>query len=214
MIRVLIADDHPIVRTGLRTVLARGGNIAAVGEAGTGAEVRRLVAQKAWDVVVLDVNLPDCDGLDMVKEIKHLRPNLPILILSVHSDEVFAVRALRAGAAGYTSKRAAPEELVSAVQRLAQGRRYLSPAAAEELVAALGNGDATGQAPHVRLSDREYQVLCLLGSGKSVGQIAGALALSVKTVSTYRARILVKMDMQSTAQLVFYVLKQRLAEPA
>jgi len=214
MIRVLIADDHPIVRAGLRFVLARRCNITALGEAGTGAEVRRLVAQKPWDVVVLDVNLPDCNGLDMVKEIKRLRPNLPILILSVHPDEEFAVRALRAGAAGYSSKRAAPEELAKAVQRLAQGRQYLSPAVAEELVAALRHGDATGQAPHVRLSDREYQVLCLFGSGKSVGQIAEALALSVKTVSTYRARILLKMDMRSTAQLVHYVLKQRLAEPA
>lgn len=213
MIRVLVADDHPVVRTGLRAILARRCNIATLAEASTGAEVRHLVGQKPWDVVVLDTNLPDCAGLEIVKEIKRLRPNLPTLLLSVHPDEEFAVRALRAGAAGYISKRAAPEELASAVQRLAQGRRYLSPAAAEELIQALGNGDGD-RAPHTRLSDREYQVLCLLGSGKSVGQIAGELDRSIKTISTHRARILAKMEMRSTAQLVHYVLQQRLAEPA
>jgi two-component system invasion response regulator UvrY len=212
-IRVLVADDHPVVRAGLRAILARRCNVGTLGEAGTGAEVRLLVAQKPWDVVVLDTNLPDCAGLEMVKEIKRLHPNLPALILGVHPDEEFAVRALRAGAAGYISKRAAPEELASAVQRLSQGRRYMSPAAAEELVRALGNGSGE-RAPHTRLSDREYQVLCLLGSGKSVGQIAEELARSVKTISTYRARILGKMEMQSTAQLVHYVLQQHLADPA
>jgi len=214
MIRVLVADDHPVVRSGLKAILARQCGIATLGEAGTGAEVRRLVAQKPWDVVVLDVSLPDCSGLEMVKEIKRERPKLPILILSVHPDEEFAVRALRAGADGYISKTAAPAELVRAVQRLAQGRRYMSPAAAEELIAALGNGNGSDLVPHARLSDREYQVLCLLGSGKSVGRIAEELARSVKTISTYRARILVKMEMRSTAQLVHYVLQQRLAEPA
>jgi two-component system, NarL family, invasion response regulator UvrY len=214
MIRVLIADDHPVVRSGLRAILVRQCRIATLGEAGSGAEVRRLVAQKPWDVVVLDVSLPDCSGLEVVKEIKREHPKLPILILSVHPDEEFAVRALRAGAAGYISKRAAPDELVRAVQRLAQGRRYMSPAAADGLIATLGNGRASDQAPHERLSDREYQVLCLLGSGKSVGRIAEELARSVKTISTYRARILAKMEMRSTAQLVHYVLQQRLAEPA
>jgi two-component system, NarL family, invasion response regulator UvrY len=212
-IRVLVADDHPVVRAGLRAILARRCNIATLGEAGTGAEVRLLVAQKPWDVVVLDTNLPDCAGLEMVKEIKCLRPNLPTLILSVHPDEEFAVRALRAGASGYISKRAAPEELARAVQRLSQGRRYVSAVAAEELIRTLGNGNGDG-APHTRLSNREYQVLCLLGSGKSVGQIAEELARSVKTISTYRARILGKMEMRSTAQLVHYALQQRLAEPA
>jgi len=211
MIRVLVADDHPVVRAGLGAILARRCNVATLGEAGTGTEVRLLVAQKPWDVVVLDTNLPDCAGLEMVKEIKRLRPNLPTLIFSGHPDEEFAVRALRAGAAGCISKRAAPEELASAVQRLSQGRRYMSPAVAEELIRTLGNGDG---APHTRLSDREYQVLCLLGRGKSVGQIAEELARSVKTVSTYRARILGKMEMQSTAQLVHYALQQRLADPA
>ncbi|PYN81229.1 MAG: DNA-binding response regulator [Candidatus Rokuibacteriota bacterium] len=214
MMRVLVADDHPVVRTGLRAILGRQCHINAVGEAATAAEVRKLVAQKSWDVVVLDMSLPDCSGLDVVKEIKRVRPKLPVLILSVHPEAEFAVRALRAGAAGYISKKAGPEELASAVLRLAQGRRYMSPAAAEELIATLGNGHASDQAPHERLSDREYQVLCLLGSGKSVGRIAEELARSVKTISTYRARILEKMEMRSTAQLVHYVLQQRLAEPA
>lgn len=214
MIRVLVADDHPVVRTGLREILVRQCDIAMLGEARTGAEVRRLVAQKPWDVVVLDESLPDCSGLEVVKEIKRERPKLPVLILGVYPEKEFAVRALRAGAAGYISKKAAPEELVSAVLRLAQGRRYMSPAAAEELIAALNNGDGSDQAPHERLSDREYQVLCLLGSGKSVGQIALELERSVKTISTYRARILAKMEMQGNAQLMHYVLQRRLAEPA
>ncbi|OLC00185.1 MAG: DNA-binding response regulator [Candidatus Rokubacteria bacterium 13_1_40CM_68_15] len=211
MIRVLVADDHPVVRIGLREILARQRDIAVLGEAGTGAEVCKLVAQKTWDVVVLDVTLPDRSGLDVLKEIKRERPKLPILILSAYPEEEYAVRALRAGAAGYVTKKASPEELVRAVRRLAQGLRYMSPAAAEELIGALGNG--LDQAPHERLSDREYQVLCLLGSGKSVGQIAQELERSVKTISTYRARILEKMEMQSNAQLVHYVLQRRLAEP-
>ena len=160
---------------------------------------------------MLDVTLPDRSGLDVLKEIKRERPKLPILILSAYPEEDYAVRALRAGAAGYVTKSASPEELVRAVRRLAQGLRYMSPAAAEELIGALGNG--LDQAPHERLSDREYQVLCLLGSGKSVGRIAQELERSVKTISTYRARILEKMDMQSNAQLVHYVLQRRLAEP-
>src|SRR5438128_5545604 len=212
MIRVLVADDHPVVRIGLREILARQRDIAVLSEAGTGAEVCKLVAQKTWDVVVLDVTLPDRSGLDVLKEIKRERPKLPILILSAYPEEEYAVRALRAGAAGYVTKKASPEELVRAVRRLAQGLRYMSPAAAEELIGALGNG--LDQAPHERLSDREYQVLCLLGSGKSVGQIAQELERSVKTISTYRARILEKMQIQSNAHLVHYVLERRLAEPA
>jgi len=211
MIRVLVADDHPVVRVGLREILTQKRDKAVLGEAGTGAEVLKLVALKAWDVIVLDVTLPDRSGLDVLKEIKRERPKLPILILSAYPEEEYAVRALRAGAAGYVTKKASPEELVRAVRRLAQGLRYMSPAAAEELIGALGNG--LDQAPHERLSDREYQVLCLLGSGKSVGQIAQELERSVKTISTYRARILEKMEMQSNAQLVHYVLQRRLAEP-
>jgi len=211
MIRVLVADDHPVVRVGLREILTRQRDIVVLGEAGTGAEVCKLVEQKAWDVIVLDVTLPDRSGLDVLKEIKRERPKLPILILSAYPEEDYAVRALRAGAAGYVTKSASPEELVRAVRRLAQGQRYMSPAAAEELIGALGNG--LDQAPHERLSDREYQVLCLLGSGKSVGRIAQELERSVKTISTSRARILEKMDMQSNAQLVHYVLQRRLAEP-
>ena len=147
MIRVLVADDHPVVRSGLRAILARQCNISTLGEAETGAEVRRLVAQKPWDVVVLDVSLPDCSGLEMAREIKRERPKLPILILSVQPDEEFAVRALRAGAAGCINKTAAPEELVRAVQLLAQGRRYMSPAAAEKLIAALGVGPGAARTP-------------------------------------------------------------------
>lgn len=212
VVRVLVADDHPVVRTGLREILARQRDIAVLGEAESGAEVCRLVTEKAWDVVVLDVSLPDRDGLDVLKEIKRERPKLPVLLLSSYPEEEFAVRALRAGATGYITKTAAPEELVRAVRRLAQGLRYMSPAVADELVGALSDG--WDRAPHERLSDREYQVLCLLGSGKSIGQIARELERSVKTISTYRARILEKMEMHCNAQLVHYVLQRRLAEPA
>ncbi len=212
MIRVLVADDHPVVRIGLKEILARQRDIAVLGEAGTGAELSKLIAQQPWDVVVLDESLPDRGGLEMLKDIRRERPKLPILIFSGHAEDDFVVRALRAGATGYTTKRAAPEELVRAVRRLAQGLRHMSPSAAEELIGALSNG--SNKAPHERLSDREYQVLCLLGSGKSVGQIALELERSVKTISTYRARILEKMEMQSNAQLVHYALRRSLAEPA
>lgn len=212
VVRVLVADDHPVVRTGLKEILTRHSDIAVLGEAESGAEACRLVTQKAWDVIVLDLSLPDRDGLDVLKEIKRERPKLPVLMLSSHPEEEFAVRAFRAGAAGYVTKRAAPEELVRAVRRLARGLRYMSPAVAEELIGALNSGG--DRAPHERLSDREYQVLCLLGSGKSISRIAQELERSVKTISTYRARILEKMELQTNAQLVHYVLQRHLAEPA
>ena len=214
MIRVLVADRHPVVRTGLRAILVRRCHIATLGEAETGPEVLHLIAKQPWDVIVLDASLPDRNGLEIVKEIKRTRPKLPILVISDHPENELAVRALRAGAAGYISKKATPAELVNAVLRLAQGQRYMSPAAAEELITALGSGYPSDQAPHERLSNREFQVLCLLGSGKSVGRIAEELERSVKTISTYRARILTKMEMRSTAQLVHYALQRRLTEPA
>ena len=211
MTRVLVADDHPVVRTGLKEIIARQRDMAVMGEAATGAEVCRLVAMKPWDVVILDLSLPDRSGLEVLKEIKRERPKIPVLVLTAYHDEQFAVRAIRAGAAGYLTKGATPEELISAIRRLAQGRRYMSPAVAEELIETLGHH--SDEAPHQRLSDREYQVLCLLGSGKTVSQIAQELGRSVKTISTHRARILEKLEMQSTAQLVRYVLERRLAEP-
>lgn len=211
MIVVLVIDDHPVVRIGLSTILGRQRDIAVQGEAGTGAEARKLVAEKPWDVVVLDLNLPDRSGLEVLRELKRERPKLPILILGDHPEEQFAVRALRAGAAGYVSKRAAAEELVDAVRRLAQGGRYVNPAIAEELIGSLAK--VSDQAPHQRLSDREYQVLGLLASGRSVSQIAQEVKLSVKTISTYRTRILEKMEMRSNAELVQYVLKRGLVGP-
>jgi two-component system, NarL family, invasion response regulator UvrY len=214
MIRVVVADRHPVVRIGLRAILVRRCHITTLGEAETGPELLHLVAKQPWDVVVLDASLPDRNGLEIVKEIKRTQPKLPVLVLSDHPENELAVRALRAGAAGYISKTATPAELVNAVLRLAQGQRYMSPAAAEELITALGSGYPSDQAPHERLSNREFQVLCLLGSGKSVGRIAEELERSVKTISTYRARILTKMEMHSTAELVHYALQRRLTEPA
>jgi DNA-binding NarL/FixJ family response regulator len=209
MTRVLIADDHPIVRTGLKGILGQQHDMAVLGEAATGAEVCRMVVQKPWDVVILDVSLPDRNGLEVLKDIKRQRPKIPVLVLVAHHDEQFAVRAIRAGAAGYLTKSAEPEEVINAVRRLAQGKRYLNPAVAEELIQTLGH--KSDEAPHQRLSDREFQVLCLLGSGKSVRQIADELGRDIKTIGTHRARILEKLNLQSTAQLVRYVLERQLA---
>jgi two-component system, NarL family, invasion response regulator UvrY len=214
MIRVLVADAHPVVRFGLAAILSQHGDVTVQAEAATGAEVCRLVAHDRWDVIVLDPTLAGVDGpngLDLLKEIKHRRPKLPILVLGSHAAEDFAARALRAGAAGYLRKTAGPEELVGAVRQLAEGRKYMSPAVAEELMEVLGNS-SQWTVQH-RLSDREYQVLCLLGSGKSVREIAHELRLSVKTIATHRVHILNKMQMQTDAQLVHYVLQRRLAEP-
>lgn len=210
MIRVLVIDEYPVVRAGLREIFARQGDMAVMGEAGTGAVVRRLVAEKSWDVVVLDLNLPDRSGLEVLKEIKREHPELPVLALSEHHEDQLAVRAFRAGAAGYLTKTAAPDEWVDVVRQLCQGRRYVSPAVAEELIGALS--EEPDRVPHQRLSGREYQVLRLLGSGKSVSQIAKDMRLSRKTISTYRARTLEKMGMRSNTQLVQYVLRY-LTEP-
>jgi len=204
-IRVLVIDEYPIVRAGLRKIFERERDIVVTGETGTGAEVRGLVAQKSSDVVVLDLNLHNPSGLEVLKEIKREHPGLPVLVVSEHREGQLAVHAFRAGAAGYITRKAPPEEWVEAVRQLIQGRRYVSPAVAEELIGALG--DELAPAPHLRLSKREYQVLRLIGGGTSVSQIAKDMRLSVKTISTYRARILEKMGMRSNAELVRYVLR-------
>lgn len=206
--RILVCDDHPIVRQGLRSILLANPDVTSVGEAGTGAEVLRLVGTQPWDVVVLDINLPGLSGLDALRQLKQERPRLPVLMLSVHAADQYAVRTLRAGAAGYLTKGAAPDELVKAVRIVAAGRKYVTSDVAERL--ALDLEHPSERPPHEALTDREYQILCLLGAGKTPSEIARALALSVKTVSTHRVHALRKLGLKSNVEIIRYALQRGL----
>ena len=208
MMRVLIADDHAIVRKGLRQIAEESQQIA-VGEACDGQEALDKVRGERWDALVLDINMPGRHGLDVLQAIHDLQPALPVLILSVHPEDQYAIRVLRAGAAGYINKDAAPDELVHALNKVIGGGKYISPALAERLAFEVsGQND---KLPHEKLSDREYRVLSMIGEGKSVGQIAVALALSVKTVSTYRSRVLEKMNFKNNADMIRYVIDHKLS---
>jgi two-component system invasion response regulator UvrY len=209
MIKVLIADDHAVVRSGLKQILDETeGEIRVEGEAVNGREVLEKVQAQDWDVLVLDITMPGRSGLDILKDLRQLKPALPVLILSMHAEEQFATRMLKAGAAGYLNKESAPEELVKAIRKVYSGGKYVSPAHAERMVAEL-NTD-TDKQPHELLSDREYEILCLIASGKTPTQIAKELSLSVKTISTYRSRILEKMNFSTNAQLTHYAIKNGL----
>jgi two-component system invasion response regulator UvrY len=205
MITILIADDHAIVREGLKQIVADTPDMVVVDEASTGSEVLDKVRKNEYSVVVLDISMPGGDGLNILKQIKKERAKLPVLVLSVHPEEQYAVRVLKAGAAGYLTKESAPGELISAIRKVSCGRKYVSRLFAEKLAFDLLG---VGEKPlHEALSDREYQVLCMIASGKRVKEIAGDLCLSVKTVSTYRSRILEKMRMKSNAELTHYAIK-------
>ena len=210
MTRILMADDHPIVRRGLRQILSEDPGITEVGEATTAMDVVRLLRESKWDAVILDVNLPDRSGLDILREIRERSPTLPVLILSMHPEDQFAVRVLKAGASGYLNKDSAPDELLKAVRRILGGNRYISPTLAEQLAVALT--DDSDKPPHERLSDREYLVLCRIASGRTVTEIAEELQLSVKTISTYRTRILDKMSLRTSAELTSYAVRNGLVE--
>jgi two-component system, NarL family, invasion response regulator UvrY len=210
VIRVLVADDHAVVRRGLKELLTESHDVAQVGEASTGREVLDLVARSAWDAVVLDLNLPDQNGLDVLRRLREENPRLPVLILTICSEDQFAVRALRAGAAGYLTKESAPEELVGAVRKVVAGGRYVSGRLAERLALRVAGG--SGEPPHEALSDREFQVFQMLASGRTVSQAAGTLNLSVKTISTYRARLLEKLTLRTNADLVLYAVRNNLIE--
>ena len=210
MIKILIADDHAIIRRGLCHIVAGEPDMDVVGEAENAQQTLDFISRQHFDVVVLDINMPGRSGLDVLKEIKQERPSLPILVLSVHSEEQYGVRVLKAGAAGYLNKESAPEQLVKAIRKVYRGGKYVSESLAEKLVLELGSdGD---QPPHKNLSDREYEVMRLIASGKAVGEIAGLLSLSVKTVSTYRARLLQKMNMKNNAELTHYVIQNQLLD--
>ena len=209
-IRVLIADDHAIVRQGLRQILSDTPDLTVAGEAENGVQAVQMVRNGEWDVVLMDVSMPDRNGIDALKLIKKEFPRLPVLILSMYPEEQYAIRALKSGAAGYLTKQSAPELLVTAIRQVASGKKYVSPSLAEELANAIG--EDSERLPHEKLSDREYQTLCMIASGKTPAEIAEALNLSVKTVSVYRARLLEKMNLRNNAELTHYGLKHGLAE--
>ncbi len=206
--KVLIADDHPVVRRGLRQVLADEYPSLSVGEARDAGETLKLAREQDWDIILLDISMPGRSGLEVLKELKRGRPGVPVLILTSHPEEQYAVRVLKAGAAGYMTKESAAEHLIEGIRKAVRGGRYVSPSLAELLAASVGADVETP--PHESLSDREYEVLCLIASGKAVGEIAEELSLSVKTVSTYRARILEKMGLKTNAELTRYALKNNL----
>jgi DNA-binding NarL/FixJ family response regulator len=208
MTSILVCDDHPVVREGLREILSSTEQVDKIGEASDADELFDAVRAQRWDAVVLDIGLPGLSGLDALRQLKQERPRLPVLVLSVHPADQFAVRVLRAGASGYLTKDTAAQELVKAVLAVAAGHKYVTSDVAEQLAAELER--PAGRPSHERLSDREYQVLCLLGSGRTVTRAAEDLALSVKTVSTHRANILRKLALQSTAEVIRYALEHRL----
>lgn len=209
MIKILIADDHAIVRQGLKQTVADQHDMNVTGEARDAAETLGLVREAAFDVVVLDITMPDKSGLELLKELKSELPKLPVLILSMHAEEQFAVRALKAGAAGYITKQSAPKELIRAIRKVHRGGKYVSPSMGETLAFALGGDNES--ALHERLSDREFQVMCMIAAGKTLVEIADELTLSEKTVGTYRVRLLEKMGMRRNAELIRYVVENNLA---
>jgi two-component system invasion response regulator UvrY len=204
MIRTLIVDDHDIVRAGVKQIVSETDDIIVGGEARTGAEALDAVRNGKWDVVVLDLNLPDRLGLDVLGQIRSIAPQLPVLILSMHQEASYAARMLKAGAAGYLSKDSAREHLVQALRKVARGERFLTPAVAENLAFGMMSGEA--ETPHRSLSDREFQVLCLIASGRAPREIAAELNVSVKTIGTHRARLLGKMGLRNNAELVQYAI--------
>jgi DNA-binding NarL/FixJ family response regulator len=210
MIKILIADDHAIVREGLKQILLENPDLVVVSEASTGQEVLNKVGKNDLDMVVLDIAMPGRGGLDILKEIKNLKPKLPVLVLSMYPEEQYAVRVLKSGASGYLTKESAPVELVKAIRQISQGKKYISPSLAEKL--AFDLEVSSEKLPHETLSDREYQVMCMIASGKTLKEIADELSLSIKTISTYRSRILEKMNMRTNAELTHYAVKNRLVD--
>jgi DNA-binding NarL/FixJ family response regulator len=209
-IRILIADDHPIVRAGFKQDLSDTPDLVVADEAGNGQEVLQYLKKKKYDVVLLDISMPGKSGLEILKELKTDYPQLPVLILSIYPEEQYAIRALRAGASGYLTKASAPNELISAIRKISAGGRYISASLAEKLATYL-NADMT-KSPHETLSDREHQVMPLIASGKTVSQIAESLNLSVKTISTYRAHVLEKMKMKNNAEITLYAVQNKLVQ--
>lgn len=206
--KLLIADDHTIVREGIKQILAEMPEVTRTDEARNGKEVLQNVWENDYDIVLLDISMPGRSGLDILKQLKHDKPALKILVLSMHPEEQYAIRALKAGAFGYLTKESSPNELIEALRKVLAGKKYVSSSLAETLASHL---EASSEKPlHETLSDREYEVMCMIASGKTVKDIADELSLSVKTISTYRARILEKMGMKNNAQLTHYTIQNGL----
>lgn len=210
MIKILIADDHAIVREGLKQIVSETTDIAVNGEAVNGQQVLELVKTGDWDVILLDIAMPGRGGIDTLKQLKLEKPALPVLVLSIYPEEQYAMRALKAGASGYLTKESAPEELIAAIRKVSHGGKYISSSLAEKLAIRV---DREIEKPlHENLSDREYQVVLMIASGKTVKEIADELSLSIKTISTNRARALKKMGMKNNAEITYYVIKQGLID--
>lgn len=209
-IRVLIADDHAILRRGLRQIIEETDDLTVVGEAESSAETLGQIRSQPCDVVLLDISMPDRNGMDTLAIIAKDHPKVAVLMLSTHPENQYAVRALRAGAAGYLTKQSAPAQLVNAIRRVATGKKFVTPTVAEELARHVLND--SDRPPHELLSNREYQTMCLIASGSTVSEIAIQLSLSVKTVSVYRARILAKLGVTSNAAIAHYAIKNKLVE--
>jgi DNA-binding NarL/FixJ family response regulator len=210
MIKVLVADDHPIVRQGIQKIVDANADMRVVAESIDGPGTLDTAMHDGVDVVLLDLSMPGLDGLDVLKSLKRNRPKLPVLILTMHSEDQFAMRALKAGASGYLTKEAVPDELVRAIRTVVGGRRYISPTLGDRLAASFVSGEQSP--PHERLSNREYQVFRRIAAGRPAREISLELGLSVKTVATYRARILEKMEMKTNAELVSYTVRHHLAD--
>lgn len=208
-IRVLIADDHAIVREGLKQIIGGSADIVVAAEAENGQQAVQKVRAGGFDVLLLDISMPDRNGIDVLKQVKKEFPALSVLMLTMHREDQYAIRAIKAGASGYLTKQSAPAELVNALHEVAAGRKYITASLAQELANQIGGGDI-GKPQHELLSDREYQTLVMIASGKTVGEIAAELALSVKTISMYRSRLLQKMRMRHNAELTHYAIRHRL----
>lgn len=210
MISVMIADDHAIVRQGLKQILSETDDIKVTGEAETGFQAVKIARQQDFDVMLLDISLPDRNGIEILKQVKKDRPNLAVLMLSMHNEHEFAIRALKAGASGYLNKQSAPAQLVVAIRQVAMGDKYVSPVVAQEL-ANIINSDID-KPLYATLSDREYQTLCFIAAGKTLSEISTEMFLSPKTVSVYRARLLEKLKLTNNSELIRYAIKNKLVD--
>jgi DNA-binding NarL/FixJ family response regulator len=206
--RILCVDDHAIFRQGVKQILLQHDRQTKIGEAATAEAAMQLAREARWDLVILDLSLPDRSGFQMLSDLKHEQPGLPLIVLSMHGEDEYALRALRNGASGYVTKESAPEELIAAIQKVTRGGKYMTPALAEKIAFAMASPPA--QAPHHVLSERELEVLRLIAAGKSLKEIAALLSLSVKSVGTYRSRVLEKMSMSTNADLIRYVIEHNL----
>lgn len=210
MINVLIADDHTLIRKGLKQILDDTADMRVTGEAETGAQAIQMAQKAPFDMILLDISLPDKNGIDVLKQLKIINPDVPVLMLSMHAEDQYAVRSMKAGAAGYLNKQSAPSQLVTAIRTVASGKKYISGELAEQLANGLSQGYQ--ELRYQALSDREYQTLCLMASGKKLSEMAKIMSLSAKTVSVYRARLLEKMNLKTNAEAIHYAISNHLIE--